>query len=188
MPFNRLFDPLRLDADVALRHGGGAVLQKPLHKGNIKPICLVNFGGVPLAEAVGADTLEAQIVADDGKLLLDRPFGDGEHAVIALEAVAQTVVLDVLLNDQRDGEDAAFPCLLLGNLQAVAVPIKHDVAGAEAQDVADPQAQVPFQHKGGGGTLIRAAAAEALLHGRDDLLVLLSRERSCLFVHGSLQK
>ena len=26
VPFNRLLDPLRLDANIALRHGGGAVL------------------------------------------------------------------------------------------------------------------------------------------------------------------
>ena len=33
MSFNRLFDPLRLDADVALRHSGGAVLQEESERG-----------------------------------------------------------------------------------------------------------------------------------------------------------
>jgi hypothetical protein len=37
---NRLFDPLRLHADVSLRHSGGAVLQEPLDKGDINPFAL----------------------------------------------------------------------------------------------------------------------------------------------------
>ena len=44
MSLNRLFYPLRLHADMPLRYRGGAVLQKPLDKGNIKPIRLVNLG------------------------------------------------------------------------------------------------------------------------------------------------
>ncbi len=74
MPLNRLFDPLRLDADVSLCDCGGAVLQEPLDKGNVIAICLVNLCGVPLAEAVGADAMIAQIVTDDRKLLLDGSF------------------------------------------------------------------------------------------------------------------
>ena len=69
--FNRLFNALRLDADVALRDRSGAVLQKPLDQGNVIAIRLVNLSCVPLAEAVGADHLKAKINADDGKLLLD---------------------------------------------------------------------------------------------------------------------
>ena len=140
MSLNRRFDPLRLNADVALCHGGGAVLSEPLDKGNVKPIRLVNLRRVPLAEAVGADSLEAQVSTDDGELLLDRPFRNRKNQVVPLDAVSQTVVLDVLLDNQRDGEDAAFACLLLDDLQAVAVPIKNDVAGTEAENVADAQA------------------------------------------------
>ena len=44
MSLNRLFYPLWLHPDIPLRHGGGAVLKKPLDKGNIKPIRLVNLG------------------------------------------------------------------------------------------------------------------------------------------------
>ena len=50
------------------------MLQKALHKGIIKAVVLVNLRRVPFAEAVGADALIAQVFADDGKLLLDRPF------------------------------------------------------------------------------------------------------------------
>ena len=81
MPFNRFFDPLRLNADVSLGRSGGAVLQEPLDKGNIKPIRLVNLGGVPLAEAVGADALKAQVITDDGKLLLDGSLRDRKQAI-----------------------------------------------------------------------------------------------------------
>ena len=137
---------------------------------------------------MGADALEAQVIADNGKLLLDCPLRNRKNMVRPLDAVPQTVVLDVLLDYQRDSEDTAFACLLLHDLQAIAVPIQNDVAGAEAENVADPQAQVPFQHKGGGNALIRAAAAEALLHRGYDLLVLLCGQGSCLLVHGSLQK
>ena len=35
MPFHCLFDPLRLDANIPLRHSGGAVLQQPLDQGNV---------------------------------------------------------------------------------------------------------------------------------------------------------
>ena len=60
MPFNCLLDPLRLNADVPLRHGGGAVLQEALGQGNILAIVLVNLRRIPLAETVGADALIAQ--------------------------------------------------------------------------------------------------------------------------------
>ena len=56
VPLYRFFNPLRLYADIALCYSGRAVLQKPLHKGYIIVVILVYFGGVPLAEAVGADT------------------------------------------------------------------------------------------------------------------------------------
>ncbi len=151
-------------------------------------IVFVYLCGIPFAEAVGADTFIAQVFADDGKLLLDRPFRNRKNQVAALDAVAQTVVLDVLLDNQRDGEDAAFACLLFHDLQTVAVPVKHNVAGAEAQNVADAQAQVPFQHKGGSDALIGAEAHASFLHGCYDFLVLLCSQGGCLLVHGSLQK
>ena len=48
-----------------------------------------------------ADALEAQIVTDDGELLLNCTFSDGENQVIFANAVSQTVVLDILRDDQR---------------------------------------------------------------------------------------
>ena len=85
----RLFNPLWLDADIALGGGGGAVLQQALDKGDIITIILVNLRGIPLTEAVGADTLIAQIVAYNPKLFLYCPFCDWENQVIAPDAAAQ---------------------------------------------------------------------------------------------------
>ena len=57
------------------------------------------------------------MVTDDGKLLLNRPFRDGENQFFFTDAVPQTVVLDILRDDQRDGEDAMFAGLLLHNFK-----------------------------------------------------------------------
>jgi len=46
------------------------MLKQPLNQRNIVSVSLVNLRGIPLAEAVGADTLIAKVVADNGKLLL----------------------------------------------------------------------------------------------------------------------
>lgn len=43
MSFNRFFYPLGLDTDVPLRGGGGAVLQEPPDKGNVKAVVAVNL-------------------------------------------------------------------------------------------------------------------------------------------------
>jgi len=54
---NCLLNSLRLNTDIPLRGGGGTVLQKPLHQGNIEAVGLVYLRGIPLAETVGADAL-----------------------------------------------------------------------------------------------------------------------------------
>lgn len=187
MALNRLLDPLRLDADVALGDGGGAVLQEPLDEGDVVAVVLVDLCGVPFAEAVGADAFVAQIVTDDGELLLDRSGGHREDQVIAAYSVAQTIVFDVLLDDQRDSKDTLLACLLLSDRQAEASAVIHDVAGAEPYDVADPQAQIALQHKGGGNPLIGAAAAETRFHGGDDLAILLCGQSGGFSVHFGLQ-
>ena len=105
MTLNGLFYSLRLHANISLCHGGAAVLQKPLHKGNIIAIGLVYLCGIPLAETVGADTLIAQIIADDLQLLLDGSLCQRENAFFAADAISQTVVFNILLNDKRDCEN-----------------------------------------------------------------------------------
>ena len=137
---------------------------------------------------MGADPFVTEIVADDGKLLLDHPRRDGKNELLRSDAVAQTVVFDVLLEHKGNREDTLLPRFLFADGQAETVTVPHDVAKAEADDVADPQAQVAFQHKGGGDALIGATAAKTFLHGRDDFFVLLRGQSLCFLVHGILQK
>lgn len=175
MSFNRLLDPLGFDADVALRDGCAAVLQKALDQGNVKAVVLVDLRGVPFTEAVSADALIAEVITDAGKDLLHFPRRDGENQITVSDAVAQTVILDVLLNHERDREDALLSRFLLDDGQAEASAVVHDVTGTKTHDVADAQAEVPFEHKRRGDTLIGTAAAKAFAHGRDDFFILLSR-------------
>ena len=172
MVLDSLFYPLRLDADIPLSGGGAAVLQQPLHKGDIVTVILVNLRCVPLAEAVGADIGIVKIITDDCKLLLDCPFRDRKNALRAPDAVAQTVVFDVLLNHQWHGEDPALPGFLLHDLQTVAISIPDNIAKPQLQNVADPQAQVRFQYQSGGGSLIGAATAKTSLHVVDNFFIL----------------
>ena len=64
MILNCLLNFLWLNADVSLRGGCGTVLKEPLHQCYVKAVCVVDFRCVPLAEAVGTDTLVPQIIAD----------------------------------------------------------------------------------------------------------------------------
>lgn len=187
MTFNRLLDPLGFDADITLRDGCAAVLQKALDKGNVEAVVLVDLRGVPFAEAVSADALIAEVVTDAGQNLLNFSRRDGEDQITVSDAVAQTVILDVLLNHERDREDALLSRLLLDDGQAEASAVVHDVTGTQTHDVADAQAEVPFEHERRGDTLIGTAAAKALAHGRDDFFILLSRESGCFLVHYCLQ-
>ena len=187
MSFNRLLDPLGFDADIALRDGCAAVLQKTLDKGDVEAVVLVNLRGVPFAEAVCADALIAEVVTDAGKDLLHFPRGDGENQIAVSDAVAQAVVFDVLLDHERDREDALLSRLLLDDGQAEASAVVYDVTGTQTHNVADAQAEVPFEHERRGDTLIGTAAAKAFAHGRDDFFILLSRESGCFLVHFSLQ-
>lgn len=67
------------------------MLKQPLNQGNIIAIGLIDLRGIPFAEAVSADTLKAQIVADQFQLLLDGSFGDGENQIPAADTVPQAV-------------------------------------------------------------------------------------------------
>ena len=92
-------------------------------------VFFIDLRGIPLAKAVCADPLKAQVVAHDVKLFLYSPFGDGENQVIAADVVAQAVVLDVLLDHQRHCEQAALARFLLNNLQTVPVSVPADIPG-----------------------------------------------------------
>ena len=70
MAFNGILQLLLLDADVALCHGGTAVLQELLDQRNIVIAVFVDLRCVILPEAMCADPGETQIVADGFQMLL----------------------------------------------------------------------------------------------------------------------
>ena len=65
MILNCVLNSLWLNADIPLCCGGAAVLQQSLNQDDVLAVVFVNLRGIPLAEAVGADALIAQVVADD---------------------------------------------------------------------------------------------------------------------------
>lgn len=102
------------------------MLQKPLNKGDVVTVIFVNLRRVPFTEAVSAYSVIAEVVTDDGELLLYGSFRDGENQLILLYTVTQTIIFYVLLNDERDGEDASLAGFLLCNLKSVSVSIANN--------------------------------------------------------------
>ena len=139
MSFDGFFDSPGFNANVSLRDRSGTVLQESLDKGNVIPAVLVDLGSIPLPEAVSAYSIVAQIVTDNVQLFLYGSFGDRENGEGAWDAVAQTVVLDVLLNYKGNCERSELASFLLGNVQAEAITITDDVAKSKLQNVADSQ-------------------------------------------------
>ena len=86
-----------------------------------------------------ADALIAQIIAYKGKVLLDCAFCDGENQIGALNAAAQTIVFDILLQHQRHGEHASLAGLLLYNFQTVAVTVPDDISRAQSENIGNAQ-------------------------------------------------
>ena len=73
MPCDGCFYTVRLNADIPLGYCCRAMLQKPLDKSNVVSISLIDFSSIPLAKTVRTNTFNPQIVADDGKSLLNCP-------------------------------------------------------------------------------------------------------------------
>ena len=130
MSLNRFFNPLRLNADVSLRDRRAAVLQEPLHKGNVIPVVPVYLCSVPFPKAVGADSLIAQIITDKGKLFLYGPCGQGKHQFIAAYAVAQAEILNILIDNKGNSENALFPCFLSGDGKPVSAAVADNIGRA----------------------------------------------------------
>lgn len=88
MAFYGSLNTLRFDADVALGGRRAAMLEQPLHEGNVVPVVFVNLRREPFPEAMGADTLVAQIIAYDAELLLNCPFCYWKDDVLASDTVS----------------------------------------------------------------------------------------------------
>ena len=116
MVFDRLFDPLRFQTDISLRDCRTAVLQKALNKSNIVTVIFVYFGGIPLSKTMSADSVIPQIITNEFDLLLDSPFCYWEDQIGWLDAVTQAIVLDVLLDYQRNSKDPVFSGFLFHNV------------------------------------------------------------------------
>ena len=98
-----------------------------MDKYNVIAVGIVDLRGVPLPEAVGADPLIVQVIADNSKLLLDHSFRDGEYHIRSTDAVTQAVVFNVLLEHHRNSEDTLLAGLLLRDLQSVSVTVPDDI-------------------------------------------------------------
>lgn len=186
MILNGSLNTLWFNTDIALCGGGAAMLQEPLNKGNVIATVLVDLCGIPFAEAVGTDTLIAQVIADNVQLLLDRALSNGKDDVRSSDTVAQAVIFNVLVKHQRDSEDPALASLLLHDLQPIPLSITDNVALPEAQHITDPQSQVPLQNQCCSDPFIGSAAGETFSHGLDDLFVLFRGQRFCFLIHSLL--
>jgi len=178
------FEFLLLDPDVALGDGGAAMLQELLDQGHVIAVGLVDLGCEKFPEAVGADALEAEEIADKFQMLLNLPLGEWEKRLVLPDAVILAVDPDPLI--QREGY-CKFPLLpgfLLRDGQAVAAAVFHDVREAQAEDVRDAEAEVGLQHQGGGDPGIGLGAGESLPHGLDDFPVLILVQGDGFLVHG----
>ena len=111
---------------------------------------------------MGVDTIITKIITDGSKHFLNGSCGNREHQVVSADAVAQTIVFHILIDNKGNSENTLFPCFLFRDGQAVASPIADNIAEAQAQNIANPQAKVPFQHKRRGNTLISAKSKSAL--------------------------
>lgn len=99
--------PLRFDTNISLRSRSRAVLQEPLDKCDVVAIVLVNLCRIPLAETVGAYALKSQVITHDFQLLLDCPFSNWKNLISGLNPISQTVVFNILCDNQRNGKNAA---------------------------------------------------------------------------------
>ena len=183
MAFDRGLDALRLDTDIALRDGRTAVLQKPLDEGNVAVVVLIDFRRVPLPEAVGADALIAKVVADVGEVLLHSPCRERKHPLVRAEALAQAVVVHVLVKYQRHGKHPTLAGLLFPDREPVAPAVVHNVRQAELENITDPQTEVSLQHQRRGDAFVWAKERAPGFHRGNDLPVLLCGQRGRFLVH-----
>ena len=145
MPLDGLLQLLLLDADVALCHGGGRVLQELLDKGDIVPAILVNLRGIKFTKAVRADAVIAKVVTDELQVLLHGALRQGEDDALRWNPVVEAVAADELIQRQGNGE---CPCLfrfLLHNGKTVTLSVLYDVGKSQMDNVRDTQAKIRFK-------------------------------------------
>ena len=106
-----------------------------LHQGDIIAVVSVNLSGIVFAEAVCADAVDAQVVADDSQLFLYCPFRDGEKGVSGGYAIVQTVTADILIQSEWNSKDTGFSGFLFDDGQAVSVSVPDNITEPQSQNV-----------------------------------------------------
>lgn len=140
------FHFLITDTDVAPGDVRGRVLKKVLNEDDVMARLVVDVSGVPLAEAVGADVLIAEIVADELEVVLYLPNRDGEQKVSVGQLVALGVVAEEIVHRFGNRECAPLPGLLLHGVQPPTVAVPDDVCHPHVQNVTHPHTEVRFSH------------------------------------------
>ena len=186
MSLNSLLDSLWFDANVTLRGGGASVLQESLDESNVIATTFVDLSGVPFPEAVSAYAVVAKVVTDNVELLLYSSFGNREDDGGSWDPVTEAVVLNVLLNDQGNGEGSLFPGLLFHNIQVESITILYDITEPQLQDITDSQTEVTLKYQDGGDPFIGTATGKSFFQSLNDLFVLLCSQSFCFLVHGYL--
>ena len=80
----RGFEFLLLDPDVSLSDRRAAVLQELLDQGHVVAVCLVDLGGEEFSEAVGADALVPEEIADKFQMLLNLTLREKRQDLMVL--------------------------------------------------------------------------------------------------------
>lgn len=121
---------------------------------------------------MGTDTVITQIVTNELKLPLHGSLSNGEYPGCVADLVTQAVILNILRYDERDSKHPALACFLFDDLKAVSLTVSNNVAWAEAHNIADTQAQIALQNKGGCYSFIGTATTKACFHSLYDFFVL----------------
>ena len=100
----RGFEFLLLDPDVTLSDCRAAVLQELLYQRHVIAVCHVDLRGEEFPEAVGADALVSEEIADKFQMLLDLPLREWEKRLVLPDAVVLAIDPDPLVQGERDGE------------------------------------------------------------------------------------
>ena len=108
MVFNCCLYLFGLDPDITLRDRRAAVLQELLHQCNIVAAVAVDLCRIELAEAMGADCGNIQIITNKLQLLLHSSFRQRKYDSIGGYAVVNAVQPNEVVQRERDGENSCL--------------------------------------------------------------------------------
>lgn len=169
---NRLFHLLITHADVAPGDHRTGMLQKPLNQHDVVTVLIVDACCVPLAKAVCADVLIAEMVADELEMVLDLSCADGKQKGVVWDLVRVCVLSQEAVDLIGNGELATLPGLLFHHIETVAVAISHDVAHPQPQNVSHAHPKIRLGCEDRRHSWVRAAVPKAVQKGLYDGAVL----------------